>query len=98
VVQAVPLAIPAADLYRGPRFHPLQPLPGDLGSAAMKRQLTDMLTHYRAQNLLNPVMAAIQAEFQAMPEADQCELLFWMVIDVAKNPTKVAPNVPAGTA
>lgn len=66
--------------------------------AAMKRQLTDMLTHYRAQNLLNPVMAAIQAEFQAMPEADQRELLFWMVIDVAKNPTKVAPNVPAGTA
>jgi hypothetical protein len=63
----------------------------------MNRQLADMLTMYRAHNLLNPVMAAIQAEFQAMPEAEQRELLFWLIVDVAKNPTtfKGGPHVAA---
>lgn len=63
-------------------------------------QLRDMLGTYRTLNRANPMMADIADEFLAMSPAEQRELLFWMVIDAAKNPTRIVDNGPgpAGTA
>ena len=48
----------------------------------------DMLTAYRAR--ANPMMLQIVAEFRAMSTTDQRELLFWLIVDTATNPTRPA--------
>jgi hypothetical protein len=53
-----------------------------------------MLLGYRAQ--ANPMMQAVATEFKAMSPAEQRELLFWMCVDIAKNPTRIVPNEPIG--
>ena len=58
----------------------------------------DMLLAYRALNRQNPMMAAVADDFLNLTAPEQRELLFWMCIDVAKNPTQGVPNVRPGPA
>jgi len=51
--------------------------------------VTDMLERYRVA--ANPMMQAVRAEFAALSPAQQRELLFWMVVDTATNPTHPRP-------
>jgi len=53
-------------------------------------KLTDMLAFYR--NKAQAPMQAIANEFKLLSEAEQRELLFWMTIDVASNPTRPAAS------
>lgn len=47
--------------------------------------LPAMLLAYRAN--ANPQMTAIAAEFHQLSASEQRELLFWMLVDTATNPT-----------
>lgn len=50
-------------------------------------KLLEMLPLYR--DAAPPNMREIAREFQAMSPSEQRELLFWMVIDTANNPTSI---------
>jgi len=53
-------------------------------------KLSEMLAMYR--DTANPMMKEIAVEFQFLSRSDQNELLFWMIIDVTTNPTRL-PDV-----
>jgi hypothetical protein len=50
-------------------------------------KLSEMLTLYRAA--APPEMREVAAEFAALSPSEQRELLFWMAIDIANNPTTI---------
>jgi hypothetical protein len=52
--------------------------------------LSEMLVMYRAH--ANPAMQVVASEFLAMNASEQRELLFWLVVDTATNPTQRASN------
>jgi hypothetical protein len=52
--------------------------------------VSDMLEGYRSA--ANPMMQSVWAEFRVLSPAEQRELLFWMIVDTATNPTQRAPN------
>jgi hypothetical protein len=51
--------------------------------------VSDMLTGYRAAAA--PNMQLVAAEFRALSASEQRELLFWMIVDTATNPTHRRP-------
>jgi hypothetical protein len=57
--------------------------------------LKEMLDLYRGA--ATPQMKEIAAEFQFLSASEQRELLLWMVVDTANNPTKVQHVRPAPT-
>jgi hypothetical protein len=50
--------------------------------------VSEMLEGYRSA--ANPMMQLVWAEFRALSPAEQRELLFWMIVDTATNPTQRA--------
>jgi hypothetical protein len=52
--------------------------------------VSDMLEGYRAA--ASPPMQLVFAEFRVLSPAEQRELLFWMIVDTATNPTQRASN------
>ena len=52
--------------------------------------VSDMLDGYRAA--ASPPMQAVYAEFRLLSPAEQRELLFWMIVDTATNPTQRASH------
>jgi hypothetical protein len=56
-------------------------------AGATQMKPSEMLAIYR-ETAAAP-MKEIAAEFQFMSASDQRELLFWMIIDVTTNPTRI---------
>jgi hypothetical protein len=52
--------------------------------------VSDMLDGYRSA--ANPMMQIVWAEFRGLSPAEQRELLFWMIVDTATNPTQRDSN------
>jgi hypothetical protein len=52
--------------------------------------VSDMLEGYRSA--ANPMMQVVWAEFRVLSPAEQRELLFWMIVDTATNPTQRASH------